>query len=464
MFEEHVPGEQQAIIGLSHRKMWDGLIAWIDRHSAQILLLLLAVTLILGVIKLRIDPPSPEFNWDNRWWQIALHVARGEGYLACQPIYFPFCGPTNQVTAMREPLPVFVYALIALLTKESLLLAAAFGIFLNLAILVAVFYLAREISNSRVALLAAFLWTCYLPPIRLYYSEISGDLFATLGITAGLLYFLRAQKTNRSLHWVASGILFGLAILSRSAVLGVAATMTVALLFWNYLRLRSLQSPRTRWFSPALLFAFAWIIPVLPWTIRNTIVFDRPVIGSTLAGYYLYRQNHTLSTNDYLRFVSGGEFLPVLQEMIAHRPELTGKENEAQMNQIYLEEALQIIEAHPLRYLALSAYRFNMLWFNWRVNEVYGKEDSLGDHIMAIQNLFLLLGGLIGLRGRVKQAWPFIVSTVSFSLLYMAVMAHIAYIVPVVPALITLSAISITQLASSSVRVLNQKIRVTDGS
>jgi hypothetical protein len=201
---------------------------------------------------------------------------------------------------------------------------------------------------------------------------------------------------------------------------------------------------------------------VLPWTIRNTIAFERPVIGSTLAGYYLYRQNYTLSTNNYLRFVSGGEFLPVLQEMLARHPELTGKENEAQMNQIYMAEAIKIIKAHPLKYLALSAYRFNMLWFNWKVNEVYGKEDTLADHFMAIQNLFLLLGGLIGLRGRIQQVWPLLLSVMSFSILYMAVMAHIAYIVPVVPILVALSAIAIRQLIISFNGFLNRKPRVAN--
>jgi len=463
MFKEHVQRDRQKTLIPSYRKVWDGSIAWIDRHPTRVLWFMLLLTLLLGSVKLRIDPPSPEFNWDNRWWQIAVHISRGEGYIACQPIYFPFCGPTNQVTAMREPLPVLIYSLIAKLTNESLLLAAALGILINLAVVIAVFYFTRELTSTRTGLLAAFLWTCYLPPIRLYYSQISGDLFATLGITVGLLYFLRAQKTNLNWQWLASGFLFGLAILSRSAVIVVAVVLTVVLLFVTYKQQSNTQPSRLHRFSSVFFFAIAWVIAVLPWTVRNTIVFGRPVIGSTLAGYYLYRQNHTLSTNDYLRFVSGGEFLPVLQDMVSRRPDLTGMENEAQMNQVYLEEALQIIKAHPLRYLTLSAYRFTMLWFNWKVNEVYGKVDTVGDHIMAVQNMFLLMGGLIGLRRRLRRVWPLLVSVVSFSLLYMAVMAHLAYIVPVVPALVTLSAIAITQLGSSLASVLNQRIRVANG-
>jgi len=132
--------------------------------------------------------------------------------------------------------------------------------------------------------------------------------------------------------------------------------------------------------------------------------------------------------------------------MVARRSELTGFENEAQMNEIYLQEGVQIIQEHPLRYLALSAYRFTMLWFNWKVNEVYGRKDTVGDNIMVIQHIFLLAGAMIGLRGRFQRAWPLVVSIVSFSGIYIAVMAHLPYIVSIVPGLVALSAIALTQL------------------
>lgn len=459
MLKEPVGGGQRASLILFHRRAWEGWSAWIEKHPAQALLSILFFALVLGVIKLRIDPPSPEFNWENRWWQIAIHLSRGEGYISCKPNYFPFCGPGNQVTAMREPLPVLVFALIAHLTNESLLATAASVVFINLGIIVAVFYLTRELSNTRTGLLAAFLWACYLPPIRLFYSQISGDLFACLGITAGLLYFVRAQRTNRGREWLTSGLLFGLAILSRSAVLVVAASLTIVLFFRLAWHARNSPSSCVRRLIPVLIFTCAWAAMVMPWMIRNIFVFGRPVIGSTLSGYYLYRQNHILPTDDYFRFVSGGEFLPVLQEMVSRRSDLRCTENEAQMNEIYLEEGIQIIKAYPLRYLGSSAYRFPMLWFNWRVNEVYGKANMPGDYLMVFQHLLLLAGGLIGLRGRMQQAWPLALSVVSFSGLYMAVMAHLPYIIPVVPALVTLSAIGLTRLGPLFVGALRRAMR-----
>ena len=63
-------------------------------------------------------------------------MSRGEGYISCKTNYFPFCGPDNQVTAMREPLPVLAFASIALVTNESLLAAAALRAALHFLVIV----------------------------------------------------------------------------------------------------------------------------------------------------------------------------------------------------------------------------------------------------------------------------------------------------------------------------------------
>jgi hypothetical protein len=148
--------------------------------------------------------------------------------------------------------------------------------------------------------------------------------------------------------------------------------------------------------------------------------------------------------------VSGAEFVPVIQAMVARRSDLQGTENEAEMDRVYRQEALQIISAEPLRYVMLSGYRFLMLWFDWGVKEVYRRQSGPGDYLTMIQHALLLLGAVVGLRGRWRRAWPLGVSVVVFSLIYMAVMAHSLYVVPIIPLLVALSAIACTDLAATS--------------
>jgi 4-amino-4-deoxy-L-arabinose transferase-like glycosyltransferase len=346
---------------------------------------------------------------------------------------------------MREPLPVLLFALIALVTRESLIVAAAAGVFVNAAIVVAVFFLTRELANTRAGLLAALLWACYVPPVLIFYAQPSGDLLATLATTLGVFHYLRARRTGRRLEWIAAGVWLGLGILSRSAVLIIAVVLSIC----QVVRPEpSPPMPERRIFQSlrsAVWFVLAWALIASPWYIRNYVVFGRPVIGSTLSGYYLYRQNYTLPTDHYLRFVSGGEFVPVLRATIARRSDLRGTENEAEMDQVYRQEAARIIKAQPRRYLALTAYRFLILWFNWGVPEVYHQKNTAGDYLIMLQHALLLVAAALGVRRRWRRAWPLAASVVAFSLAYMAVMSHVTYVVPVVPILVALGAIAIAE-------------------
>jgi 4-amino-4-deoxy-L-arabinose transferase-like glycosyltransferase len=388
------------------------------------------VVISAGVAKLWLNPPSFEFNWENRWWQIAVNVARGDGYIACKPIYFPFCGPGNDVTAMREPLPVLLFALIALLTDESLMAAAAFVVLVNAATVAATFWLGRELAGTRAGVFAALLWACYAAPLLVFYSQPSGDLLAALAITGGFLYFLRARRTDRLSAWVVAGFLLGLATLSRSALLIIPLVLS----------LTQLGERGRAAVKHVGVFIAAWMLIVSPWVVRNYTAFGRPVIGSTLSGYYLYRQNYMLPSGHYLRFVTGGEFVPVIRAMITRRNDLRGDENEAEMDQVYREEAMDMIKAEPVRYVVISAYRFLVLWFNWGVRAAYHQRNSAGDYLLIIQHALLLAGGALALRKHWSQAWPLGVTGAAFTLLYMAVMAHITYVLPVIPLLVALTA------------------------
>jgi 4-amino-4-deoxy-L-arabinose transferase-like glycosyltransferase len=418
------------------------LLDWAERRPGPALLLILLVALILGLVHLWLYPPSHHFNWENRWWQIAVHVARGEGYVACKTIYFPFCGPDNQVTAMREPLPTLLFAIVARVTNESLPAAAVTGVLINVGVVIAIFLLTRELANTLTGVFAAALWVSYLPPMRVLYAQVSGDLLAALSITCGLLYFVRARRTNRYSLWLGSGVWLGIAIMCRSAALVIALALTISLMV-GYAASRRSGTPSLR---PIALFTLAWGLITVPWLVRNYLAFDRPVIGSTLSGYYLYRQNHQLASDNYLRFVSGGEFVPVIQDMIRRRPDLTGSENEAAMDVVYRREALSAIQTHPLRYLKLSAYRFLMLWFDWGVKQVYRQQPTIGDYATMLQHGLLLVGGAVGLRLRWRRGWPLGLSVAVFSLVYMAVMAQMLYIVAVVPLLVALSAIACAEI------------------
>lgn len=406
----------------------------------RLLWLIIAFGIVLGLARLFSSPPSIVDDQTDTWWPAILNVADGQGFVECLPIYFPFCGPGNDATAMREPVPVYLFALVAAL-HGSLWSAGMVQLLLQLLIILMIHQLVREMAGERAALIAAALWVLYLPGL-LVLPEIAGDLVATLAVTVGLFYYLRAWRTGRTTHWAVAGACMALAVLSRSAILATALPLGLAALWHSWKTgARSFKLVR-----PLAVFAIAWFLTMLPWLVRNERVFHQVVLGSTLTGYNMLRHSHQVESNEPYRYINEDEARPVAYAALARHPELTGHENEAQVDRIYKEEGMAIIKAHKARYFLLSAYRFLPLWFNWGVYSAYGKPIGLLDYLMAAEQAMLLLLALVGLRYAPRRGWPLVLSVVILCLTYMAVVARLRYTVPIMPVVILYAAITLDRL------------------
>ncbi len=396
------------------------------------LLGILAAGLLVNSLWLFLHPPALTSGETSHWWPIILNVAHGKGFVGCFPEYFPFCGAKNQVTAAREPVPVVLFAGMERLAGDSFRAASVLEILFDLAITVALFYFVREVAGRRMVWLAALLWVFYLPALKLI-PQVSGDLEGALGLTAGIFFFTRAERTGSRRDAVWSGVSLGLGTLSRSvAMVAVPILVTGALLG----RTRPLRD-RVRLLN-ILLSAFFAVL--LPWAARNYHDFGSPVVTSTMTGYNLFRHNSILPRRDYLRYVAGDEGGAEVADLVARRSDLRGTENEAQMDTVYREEAEGIILARPWRYLRLCAYRFLPLWFDWGVLQAYGARPRPQDYlVMGEQALLLVLAGWGVWRLRLR-GWAVAGTIAGVTLAQMAVVGQLRYIVPVMPLVLVLVA------------------------
>jgi dolichyl-phosphate-mannose-protein mannosyltransferase len=440
--------------GSSSPSFWLSLRAWIPRavkwaeaHTTWGLVSLVAFALALGLRRIWLEPLSMQTGQTPDWWTIATNLIGGQGYASCVPRYFPFCGPINQMTASREPMPVLIFAGLALLTNQSLLAAIVLELLTYVVIPLFVFLLTRRLTNGLMALLSAFVWVIYRPALDLI-PQVSGDLLATLFTVAGLFFVFRARSSNRTFDWIAAGLALGLGVLSRSAVLAVAGVIVMGLLVERSFAVQSLRE-RLR---PSFTITMIVGLMLIPWIAHNEVVFGEPVIGSTLMGYNLYRHNHMLGSDNYFRYVGGSEGDRAIQALVANHPELRGTENEAQMDTFYRSQAIQVIISHPMQYVSLSAYRFLPLWFNWQVKEADGNQADVKDYLMILEQGSLLALALFGLRGKSKQLWPLWASVAAFSLVYMAIDSQMRYLLPVMPLVLSLSAVGAMNLVRSFVK------------
>lgn len=417
---------------------------WIDNYPFQSAGIIFILGILLAAVVLLNHPPSLKSGETDSWWMISLNLIHGQGYSLCLKPYFPFCGPSNQVTAMREPLPVLLFALAAWIGNESLWIAEIVEVMIYLAIVLSIYALTREWADARSALVASFLWVIYLPALELL-PQVSGDLLAALLTTIGILFTLRAKKTQRTSDWLLAGAGLGFAILARSATLVIALLIVGGLIvesWYQHLKLKTIV-------RPALILSSLVILVMAPWLIRNQLSLGRSIVGSSLTGYNLYRHNYMIDQSHYFRYVGPKEGTQAIQDLISRHADLRGDENEAQMDLIYRREALRIITAHPAQYILLSAYRFFSLWFDWKIAEAYGRPANRYDVlIMILQGILLSLAILEGQK-KASLTWPLWGSVLAISLAYMAVDARLLYLMPVMPLLISLSAVGVNKLLIS---------------
>jgi hypothetical protein len=405
--------------GLALRGFWKGVLA------------LALLTLVLDAVVIRVFPPALDRGKTSDLWPIVQNLAHGQGMVGCVPKWFPVCGPTNQVTGMFEPVPVLLFAGAAVLAHDALNLVVWVQVAASVATAVGVALLTRHFAGPITAVLAGLAWAVYLPAARLV-PQVSEDLLAGVGLTWGVLAFLYARRTDRRLAWVAVGVCLGMGALSRSVVMVVAPTLALGLV----LRPPSATRSRAWRLRRAALLLAACALVQLPWVVRNELALGRPVLGSTLVGYNVFREAQALTTPDYMRYVTVDEALAGIEDLLARRPDISANTNEAQLDTIYRQEGLSLIAAHPLRFLSLSGGRFLMLWFDWRVggSDIDPKLNGAMGYLPDVQQVLLFGAGLLGLLVLPwRRSWPLAATIGVWCLAHMLVHAQQRYIVPMMP-------------------------------
>lgn len=419
---------------------------WVNQHILLLLFSLIALGILINITMFFYAPSNPPFKTDGNDWSIAANLVNGQGYAFCQDKYFPFCGPGNQVTAMREPVGVLLMAA-AMLISPSQVSGLIMLKLLYLGTLVMIYIILKD-TDRRLALLGAFLWLISIPVIQ-GLNEDGGDLAGAFFFSIGLYFFQKGRREHKVWHWILSGIFLGLASLSRSIFLGIAIGLGVGLL---------IERPKGKFYGwrarlgPVLILISSLGLVVTPWIVRNNMVFGTPVVGSSLTGYNIFRMNYIIADNHFIpRYVGSKEAYSAVTTLVEHS-NLSGTENEAQMQAFYTKAGLEIIRQYPVRYLYLSLYRFFPLWFNVDVEEAYGGRFYWDDYVALVQQFILLLGILFSISRNLKDKWPFLLSLVLGCGAYMAIDAQLRYLVDIMPAIIVLVVLGLPDLRSRILR------------
>lgn len=272
------------------------------------------------------------------------------------------------------------------------------------------------------ALLFGNLWSCLLaslgyaiyPPAVISTTYVLTESVYTFLLVASVVALILAIRDRLKLTALASGILFGLANLTRPAglfipLLLLAIGVAVRKNTWKYL----------------LLFCVASFIPIMPWASRNMNSLGKPIMTSTLTGANLYKGNH-LPTQ--------GAHFESIDDLLT--PELKIKLDglsEVQRDSLLRIEAIKMIKANKAAIASLTLKKIPRLWLNLG----YGRKAShksiaiAGLHIIIIA---LALYGHFSNKSDVKYlSFLPIGVIIASSAAYLAVASEVRFVFPLMP-------------------------------
>jgi len=226
--------------------------------------------------------------------------------------------------------------------------------------------------------------------------------------------------------WPAAGACLGLAVLARSAALGVIAV----LLPWLLIVAENKRMALVRF----ALLAAGFAVVLAPWVIRNHRELNAFVPATTEGGYTFWVTNNDRATG-------GGEcFLPDDVQPFRDTTEL-------QADRLFYRMAFRWIGEHPGGFVELLGAKFVRLWRPWPHAGEVGVKEAVIAGVSFVPVLILAVWGAIIARRRWRDLLLFYVVIGYTTGIYCLYMAITRYRAPLMPLLIVLAAFAVDELA-----------------
>lgn len=257
----------------------------------------------------------------------------------------------GQPTSFRAPGLPFALAFVYLLFGVGNFFAAhVFFCAVGAATCVAGYLVARECGGDLVGLLTAAAIAAY-PNLLYYCIHFASEPLFTVLLTLSIWAFLRALRDDRWTMYAGSGVLLGLASLTRPAAFYFLPFFGLAALVALGFRLR----PRA---IGIVAFGLGTIAPVVPWAARNYAVHGQPLLFASNGGSTFWGANNAIVLDDPVNrggWVSTEDMREQKALVHATRGELAQDQLEWQFGKEFLRE-------HPRVIPRLLWYKFYALW------------------------------------------------------------------------------------------------------
>lgn len=192
--------------------------------------------------------------------------------------------------------PVYPYVLAGIFkvfgiyTTTSIIAALALNSVISALTCIPIFYVAKKCFGGRAAKFAGWGWAFF--PYGVYYGAdwAWSTCLVALLLCWLFLILIELEDSGNLLHWLAFGVLGGVAALTEPVVLSVLPLLGL----WTcYQRLRKRRS----WLAPGIIAGLAALAVIAPWIARDYAIFHRfiPIRGGYGMELYIGNNGYTAS-------------------------------------------------------------------------------------------------------------------------------------------------------------------------
>ena len=396
------------------------------RPEVSIVALAIAVRVIPVLLVPRFHTPLT-FEYEG----IANGILGGDG--------FRFSHLGLEYSSMR---PVFVYlcALVYWLTGHSHVAMLIVQAVISGATAGVTYTLGLHLGGPRVAALAGLLTA--VEPALVYYdvTRIHPVGLHALLLSVVVLVFLLAARSPSARVLLATGLAVGLAFLERGTPAVFAAMGFGLLAYWHRWSL-------ARTWRAGLLVGVGTIAVVAPWTIRNYVVYGRPVLAMTAGPELLWIGNNPHATGTTTTEAGQTMFDAAPADF---RAQVLAADEMAQQ-QLFSEQFRAFVFENPGRVLVLYLKKLRMFWwFGPQEGREHPRWASLMYRpIYAVWLFSAVCGFVVGLRSpRARNFVLFAAFLAAVSMTQSVAFVEGRHRTAVVPVLLVVSAYALVDLAS----------------
>ncbi len=386
-------------------------------------LLRLAVILVAHTYK--ITPRRDHFQFGWEMGRLARSIANGQGFSsptdlptgpsAWAPPLYPFLlGGLFKLFGVYSALSAFV-----ILTINSIFAALTSW---------TLYLLAKRLYGEGVARAAAWSWALFpygiYWPVRVVWET---SLTAFL-LTVALLLTLKLAEESRPRLWIAFGLLWGVILLTNTAVVSLLPFC----LFWLLYRSRNDRRSFSRTMIGALACVLVAALVISPWLVRNDRVFGSFIFIRDNLPLELHMANNDRSAGLWTRNEHPGNDPDAMRKF-----QQTG---EYPFMQLKRQEFLTFLREHPGQFVRFSLERAAYFWIAPpQFANINGYDLEISRHVnFFLFAAFAFAGLWLTLRNRVPGGFLLAACLLFYPLPYYMVNPFPRYKHPIEPEMLLL--------------------------